>query len=91
MMELFAKVTMHREWPGQIEAGAIYDRLADQVVEEIAAPPATATAWRGRIARVRPWFLREEEKRRAISDPIAVEIKGYADLPGGVTLSGSPL
>lgn len=87
-MERFTKATMHIEWPGQIAAGAIYDRLADEVIEELNAPPATAASWRARIQRVRPWFLRGEEQRRAVGDPIAVETKGETKLPNGATLSG---
>lgn len=88
LMERFTEATMHREWPGQVEAGALYDRLADEIIAGIDAPPATAAAWRARISRVRPWFLRAEEQRRAEATPVGVEVKGKVELANGVTLSG---
>ncbi|MGB0926903.1 MAG: double-strand break repair protein AddB [Pikeienuella sp.] len=87
-MERFVEKTRHKEWPGQVEAGQIYDRLADDTVAEIEAPPATTAAWRARLARVRPWFLRAEDKRRAEGTPIGVEVKGKTELANGITLSG---
>ena len=67
-------------WPGPAKARETFDRLSDEVIAEVAPPPALADIWRARLARVAPWIVREEEARRAYSRPIGAELKGVATI-----------
>lgn len=73
------------------DPGALFDRIADEVVAGSAAPAVEALAWRRRLARVRDWFLAGEAARRAAGAPLGVEVAGEMALStsvGAVTLRG---
>lgn len=78
-------------WPGPDAARGIFDRLSDEVIAEVAPPPALADIWRARLTRVAPWIIRQEAERREYSRPIGAELKGVTTVQtklGDFTLTG---
>ncbi len=78
-------------WPGADAARKIFDRLSDEVMAEVAPPPALADIWRARLARVAPWIVSQEADRREYSRPIGAELRGEMTLEtrlGVFTLTG---
>ncbi|MEO0360615.1 MAG: PD-(D/E)XK nuclease family protein [Pseudomonadota bacterium] len=65
-------------WLAAGDADRLFERIAEETLSRIAAPPAATAAWAARLARVRGWFVAEEAKRRAAGRPLGVEIKGAA-------------
>jgi double-strand break repair protein AddB len=83
VLEAFVRQTM--DWPGREDAGAAFDRIADEVLAQKVPWPDLRRVWRARIARFGQWFLDEEATRRATGRPLGVEISGEMELslPGG--------
>ena len=78
-------------WPGPDAARKVFDRLSDEVIAEVALPPALVDIWRARLARVAPWIIGQEAKRREYSRPIGAELHGIATIQtllGDFTLTG---
>ncbi len=78
-------------WPGPDAAREVFDRLSDEVIAEVAPPPALADIWRARLARVAPWIISQETERREYSRPIGAELHGLATIQtllGEFTLTG---
>jgi ATP-dependent helicase/nuclease subunit B len=78
-------------WPGPDAARKVFDRLSDEVIAEVAPPPALVDIWRARLARVAPWIIGQEAERREYSRPIGAELHGIATIQtllGDFTLTG---
>lgn len=78
VVERFIGETMEN-WPGA-GAGAIFDRIAAEVIAASVAAPVQGMAWAARLARVRDWFLAGEEARRALGRPVALEASGVLEM-----------
>lgn len=88
VMEEFTRITLMR-LPDDAEA--VFDRVVDTVLNAAHIPAAQALIWRARLTRVKPWFLRTEETRRAYGDPVGVELDAEANIEtivGPVKLTG---
>ncbi|MFN3260498.1 MAG: double-strand break repair protein AddB [Pikeienuella sp.] len=89
-VERFVEETMGR-WPGREAAGPLFDRIAAEAVSASVGAPSQALAWEMRLARLRDWFLAEEEARRAEGRPAALEASGVLEFVtrgGDFTLRG---
>jgi RecB family exonuclease len=71
--------------PAGAAAVALFLEVAGEVLAREVPWPDMRRIWRGRLARVAPWFVDFERRRRAAARPAGLEIKGSLaiDLPGG--------
>ncbi len=64
-------------------------RIADEILADEVAWPATRRLWRAKLAGIADWFIAGEIERRAGARPVALERAGAFPLPNtGVTLNG---
>lgn len=64
-----------------IDAAALFDKIAQEVLTQDAPWPADRILWLARLRAFRDWFLDTEAQRRQIATPRVQEVKGGMDLP----------
>ncbi|MEO1291850.1 MAG: double-strand break repair protein AddB, partial [Pseudomonadota bacterium] len=89
IVERYVRATL-REVPD--DPAALYDRIVETVLGEIADWPTQAAFWQARAHQIRPWFLSTEAERRSAGAPVALEGSGrlkFEAILGDVALSAT--